>query len=68
MADKPNPCWIETYTSKRASGGPHRWRMKAGNGEILATGEGYHNKADRANAIQLIIKACRGGLRIQMLD
>lgn len=33
--------------------GQYRWRLKAGNGEIIAdSGEGYHNKADCENGLQ----------------
>lgn len=31
-----------------------RWRLKAVNGEIIASGEGYHNKADCRHAVDLI--------------
>lgn len=31
-----------------------RWRLKAANGEIIATGEDYRNKVDALRTIQLI--------------
>lgn len=31
-----------------------RWRLKAGNGEIVATGEGFNNRADCMASVQLI--------------
>lgn len=31
-----------------------RWRLKAGNGEIIAQGEGYRNKQDCLHAIDLV--------------
>lgn len=31
-----------------------RWRLKATNGEIIASGEGYRNKADAIKACDLI--------------
>jgi uncharacterized protein YegP (UPF0339 family) len=34
--------------------GEWRWRLKAANGEILAFGEGYKNKADCQHCIGLI--------------
>jgi len=41
---------FEIYTD---ANGQYRWRLTAGNGEILAdSGEGYHNKADCENGLQ----------------
>lgn len=35
--------------------GEYRWRLKAANGEIVATsGEGYKNKSDCEKAIKLV--------------
>lgn len=31
-----------------------RWRLKAGNGETIASGESYHNKVDCVAAIDLV--------------
>ena len=31
------------------------WHLKAGNGEIIAHSEGYHNKDDALDTIQAII-------------
>lgn len=31
-----------------------RWRLVAGNGQIIASGEGYFNKADCLHAIGLV--------------
>ena len=31
-----------------------RWRFKAGNGETIASGEGYKNEADCRHAIELL--------------
>lgn len=31
-----------------------RWRFKAANGKIVASGEGYYNRADCLNAISLL--------------
>lgn len=35
-------------------GGEWRWRLRAKNGEIVASGEGYHNRADCLHAIGLV--------------
>jgi uncharacterized protein YegP (UPF0339 family) len=43
---------FEVYKDSR---GGFRWRLKAGNGKVLATsGEGYKAKADCRNGIELI--------------
>jgi uncharacterized protein YegP (UPF0339 family) len=38
----------------RDAGGEYRWRFRAGNNEIVASGEGYRSRADAEHAIQLI--------------
>lgn len=46
---------FELYKDKA---GEFRWRLKAGNGAVLATpGQGYKAKADAKNSIELIRKA-----------
>ncbi len=42
--------WFELYPS----GGQWRWRLKASNGQIIASGESYWNKTDAENAIRLV--------------
>jgi len=43
---------IETYTDKA---GEHRWRLRAANGKVIASGgEGYKNFGDMANIITSI--------------
>ena len=32
-----------------------RWHLKAANGEIIASGEGYVNKQDAVNAVNLVM-------------
>ena len=32
-----------------------RWRLKAANGEIVASGEGYVNRADAEHAVNLVM-------------
>lgn len=36
-----------------------RWRLKAGNGEIIASGEGYVNKSDAQHAVDLVMDTNR---------
>lgn len=43
---------FEVYTDKS---GQYRWRLKAANGQIIATsGEGYVRKADCLHGIELV--------------
>ena len=49
---KKNPKY-EVYTDKK---GEFRFRLKASNGEIIATGEGYKAKAGCMNGIESIKK------------
>lgn len=44
---------FEVYTGK---GGEYRFRLKATNGQIIATGEGYSSKAACLNGIESIQK------------
>lgn len=39
--------------------GPWRWRLKAANGEPIASGEGYVNKADCITAVNLVMDTNR---------
>jgi uncharacterized protein YegP (UPF0339 family) len=36
--------------------GEYRFRLKAGNGEIIATGEGYKSKASALNGVESVKK------------
>lgn len=45
---------FELYRSLTLFGRRWRWRLRAGNGEIMASGEDYVNKTDALRAIQLI--------------
>ena len=38
----------------RDEGGEYRWRFRADNGEIVASGEGYRRKEDCEHAVRLI--------------
>jgi uncharacterized protein YegP (UPF0339 family) len=44
---------FEVYQDKA---GEYRFRLKAPNGEVIATGEGYTSKASCMNGIQSVIK------------
>ena len=44
---------FETYTGKN---GKHYFRLKAGNGETILTGQGYKAKADCANGVESVRK------------
>lgn len=44
---------FEVYKDKA---GEHRFRLKAGNGEIILTGEGYKDKGGCANGIKSVQK------------
>lgn len=52
FATEKNPKF-EVYTDKA---GEFRFRLKAGNGQIIATGEGYKSKAGCLNGIESIKK------------
>jgi uncharacterized protein YegP (UPF0339 family) len=45
---------FELYTDKR---GKYRFRLKAGNGQIVAVGEAYENKASALNGIESVRKS-----------
>ena len=44
---------FELYTDKK---GEYRFRLKAGNGQVIAIGEGYTTKAAALNGIESIRK------------
>jgi uncharacterized protein YegP (UPF0339 family) len=44
---------FEIYKDKA---GEFRFRLKAGNGEVIATGEGYKTKASALNGIESVKK------------
>ncbi len=44
---------FEMYKDKA---GKYRFRLKAGNGEVIAVGEAYESKAACENGIQSVIK------------
>ncbi|GIG66931.1 YegP family protein [Phytomonospora endophytica] len=42
---------FELYTDKA---GKYRWRLKAGNGEIIAVGEAYESRTGAVNGIESV--------------
>ena len=42
------------------SGGKYRFRLKASNGQIIATGQGYESKASAMNGIESVKKNAAG--------
>ena len=44
---------FEVYPSKSG----YRWRLKAGNGEIVATGEEYSSKSGAVNGCEAVKRA-----------
>lgn len=42
------------YNIYKDTAGEWRWRLRAGNNEIIASGEGYQNKVDCLHAIDLV--------------
>jgi uncharacterized protein YegP (UPF0339 family) len=41
------------------SGTEWRWRLRAGNNEIIASGESYKNRGDAVNAVNLVMDTDR---------
>jgi uncharacterized protein len=39
--------------------GQYRWRLRASNGEIIASGESYRNRQDCINAVNLVMDTGR---------
>lgn len=48
---------FELYKDAR---GEYRFRLKAGNGEVIATGEGYTSKAAAINGIESVQRNAPG--------
>ncbi len=53
---------FEVYKDKA---GEHRFRLKAGNGEIILTSEGYNDKAGCANGIESVKKNAGDAARFE---
>lgn len=55
----------EIYRSLALFGGKWRWRLVAANGrKIAVSGEGYHNKQDCRDALDLV----RGSAQVQIVE
>lgn len=56
-----------TFELYKDVAGQWRWRLKAANGEVVATsgGDGYHNKGDCADSIGLVMTHARNA---QLVD
>ncbi|MBW3565474.1 MAG: DUF1508 domain-containing protein [Acidobacteria bacterium] len=52
--------YFEIYTDTQ---GHYRWRLKAGNHEIVAQGEGYRNRSDCQHAISLVKQSSNAPVR-----
>lgn len=48
---------FEVYPSKNG----YRWRLKAGNGEVVATGEEYASKSGAVNGCEAVARAAAEG-------
>jgi uncharacterized protein YegP (UPF0339 family) len=48
---------FEIYKDRR---GEFRWRLKAGNGEVVASGESYPNKAGARRGVEAVQRAADG--------
>lgn len=56
---------FELYKDKR---GEFRFRLKAGNGEVIATSEGYSSKAGAKNGIESVRKNAPDAALVELED
>jgi uncharacterized protein YegP (UPF0339 family) len=49
-----------TFEIYKDGKGEYRFRLKSGNGEVVATGENYTRKADARRAIEGVQRAAEG--------
>jgi uncharacterized protein YegP (UPF0339 family) len=56
---------FEIYSDK---GGKFRFRLKAGNGEIIAVGEAYESKASAKNGIDSVKKNAADATVVDLTD
>ncbi len=54
---------FELYTDKK---GEYRFRLKAGNGEVIAVSEGYTTKASALNGIESVRKNAADGKVVEV--
>jgi uncharacterized protein YegP (UPF0339 family) len=45
---------VAKFEIYRDAGGEYRWRLRADNNEVVASGEGYRSRDDCEHAVQLI--------------
>ncbi len=46
--------------------GQYRWRLKAGNGEIIASGEAYRHRDDCIRAVYLVMDTNRNTAFVEL--
>ena len=56
---------FEMYKDGR---GEWRWRLKAGNGKTIASGESYHNRQDCVDAVNLVMDTNRNTTFVSLSD
>jgi uncharacterized protein YegP (UPF0339 family) len=56
---------FEIYKDK---GGKFRFRLKAGNGEIIAVGEAYESKASAKNGVDSVQKNAAGATVVDLTE
>ncbi len=54
---------FELYTDKK---GEYRFRLKAGNGEVIAVSEGYTSKASALNGIESVRRNAADGKVVEV--
>lgn len=48
---------VEFYQTKEFEGDNHRWRLRAANSEIIASGEGYSTKDGAERGFEAVARA-----------
>lgn len=56
---------FEVYQDKA---GKYRWRLKAGNGETVASGEAYESKAGAVKGTESVQRAAAGAEVVDLTD
>jgi uncharacterized protein YegP (UPF0339 family) len=52
---------VAKFEIYRYAGGEYRWRLRADNNEVVASGEGYRSRDDCEHAVDLIKEQAPGG-------
>lgn len=55
---------FEVYKKRTFRGARWFWRLKAGNGETIASGEGYKNKMDCLHCVNLVKTASEADISV----